>query len=202
MSFIDYEEMARITDKRIVKSRRSIFEALVNLLHDKSLSQITVTELCDHAVINRKTFYSQYDSVNAAFYDLQKNIILAFIGHMESNNIIGFRTFNAQEFILETDRIVESHVDSFNSLFPYLRSGDFYQILGEELGKTASRYCNRYGGDKDKSIYLPAMVFSVTGLLTSYFDWIHLGRVVPLENVVKMAKHVINQPLIDLLTKH
>ena len=56
MSFIDYEALADITDKRIVKSRRSIFESIVSLLKEKPLSQITVTELCGTALINRKTF--------------------------------------------------------------------------------------------------------------------------------------------------
>ena len=45
-------------DRRVVKTKRAIRNALVQLLSEKELDQITVKELADRADINRKTFYN------------------------------------------------------------------------------------------------------------------------------------------------
>lgn len=49
-------------DKRVVHTRRTLRKALLILLKKKSLSQITVKEICDLAEINRNTFYAHYGS--------------------------------------------------------------------------------------------------------------------------------------------
>ena len=46
-----------MTDLRIVKTRTNIKNSLIDLLAEKNVSKITVTELAEKAMINRKTFY-------------------------------------------------------------------------------------------------------------------------------------------------
>ena len=45
-------------DRRILKTKKAIYEALVELMQKKKLNSITVTELAAQADINRKTFYT------------------------------------------------------------------------------------------------------------------------------------------------
>ena len=45
-------------DRRIIKTKKAIYEALVELMQKKKLNSITVTELAAQADINRKTFYN------------------------------------------------------------------------------------------------------------------------------------------------
>ncbi|MBQ9794006.1 MAG: hypothetical protein IJW34_03570 [Clostridia bacterium] len=44
-------------DRRIIKTKRAIAVALLQLLSEKPLEEITITELTLKADINRKTFY-------------------------------------------------------------------------------------------------------------------------------------------------
>ena len=44
-----------MTDLRIVKTRTNIKNSLIDLLAEKNVSKITVTELAEKAMINRKT---------------------------------------------------------------------------------------------------------------------------------------------------
>ena len=46
------------SDRRIQKTKKAIYEALIDLMRKKKLSSITVTELSAAADINRKTFYT------------------------------------------------------------------------------------------------------------------------------------------------
>ena len=44
------------TDRRVLKTEQALESALLKLMHGKSIDQITTTELCRTAGINRNTF--------------------------------------------------------------------------------------------------------------------------------------------------
>ncbi|MFZ2588523.1 TetR/AcrR family transcriptional regulator [Paucilactobacillus nenjiangensis] len=56
-------------DRRVVKTKRGLQEALFELLDQKSLADISVTELCERADIGRRTFYLHYDNIMEIFDD-------------------------------------------------------------------------------------------------------------------------------------
>lgn len=51
-------------------------DAMINLLEKKSLYDITVTELCQKAELNRSTFYKYYENVYDVFADIEQELIL------------------------------------------------------------------------------------------------------------------------------
>lgn len=57
-------------DIRVIKSKKSIFDAFVNLRSRKELRKITVKELCEKALINKSTFYTYYEDM----FDLSDKI--------------------------------------------------------------------------------------------------------------------------------
>ena len=62
-------------DKRPSKSKSKLKVALVDLLSQKKLEDITVIELTNYAGINRKTFYLHYKSISAVLKDIENNLI-------------------------------------------------------------------------------------------------------------------------------
>ncbi|MBR6393010.1 MAG: TetR/AcrR family transcriptional regulator [Eubacterium sp.] len=68
-------------DKRIVRTRLAVFNAVFELSTEKDLDKITVVELCDRAGINKSTFYLHYSSINDCFqkcFDFFMSRILEF----------------------------------------------------------------------------------------------------------------------------
>lgn len=63
--------MAQKVDLRIIKTRRSIEEAFIGLLEEKQFEKITVQNILDKALVNRKTFYKHYEDK----YNLADTII-------------------------------------------------------------------------------------------------------------------------------
>lgn len=47
-------------DRRVKRTRKSIFDALVELLLEKDIGNITVRELCEKADVNKSTFYLHF----------------------------------------------------------------------------------------------------------------------------------------------
>ena len=76
--------MVRQEDLRVTKTKRAIKETFLELLKQKDLNRITVTELASRAEINKGTFYLHYSDI----YALYNEVLLDYIGH-----IAGMRQF-------------------------------------------------------------------------------------------------------------
>lgn len=54
-------------DKRIIKTDKAISTALMKLMETRPLSQLSVSAICREANIDRKTFYSRFETPEDAF---------------------------------------------------------------------------------------------------------------------------------------
>lgn len=50
----------RRVDLRVLRTRRSIQEALIRLMRDAPLGKLSVRQICDEALVNKGTFYRHY----------------------------------------------------------------------------------------------------------------------------------------------
>ena len=64
-----------MVDKRIAKTKEHLKNALVKLLENKSLDDISIVELTTLANINRKTFYLHYKQVPLVFKEIKENVL-------------------------------------------------------------------------------------------------------------------------------
>lgn len=67
--------MAKAEYRNAVRSRRLIGDALLELLEEKPLEKITVTDIANRADVSRGTFYLHYESVSDVISELQDNYI-------------------------------------------------------------------------------------------------------------------------------
>ncbi len=63
------------TDLRIVKSKKAIKDAFLMLIKEKGYNNITITEIADRALINRKTFYMHYETKQALYDEICNELI-------------------------------------------------------------------------------------------------------------------------------
>ena len=66
-------------DRRAMKTRKAIFEALAELLCEKELRQITVQEISDKSDVHRVTIYKHFMDIYDIYEQLEK-LILSEIG--------------------------------------------------------------------------------------------------------------------------
>ena len=63
------------TNRRVQQTKTALREALIDLTGEKPLADITVTDLCARADINRSTFYLHYQGVHALLSEIEEQII-------------------------------------------------------------------------------------------------------------------------------
>lgn len=71
------------TDRRIIRTKRAIYSAISELMSEKRLDQITVTDIARKADINRKTFYTYYSSPDDVIDEAIHDSLKAFAADIE-----------------------------------------------------------------------------------------------------------------------
>ncbi len=67
--------MIEKNSRRVKMTKRLIQEALMELLQDKPLAKVTVTDICKTADVNRSTFYANYVDVEQLLREIEDEVI-------------------------------------------------------------------------------------------------------------------------------
>ena len=93
------------TDRRTKYTKSVIRQALFELLQDKPIAKITVTDICKLADINRSTFYSYYEDVYALLTQIQNELF---------ENVVF--TLSTSDWYSELLKLVDENKDLFQIL--------------------------------------------------------------------------------------
>ena len=66
-------------DLRVKKTITAIHKAFIELIEKKEYTKITVKELCEKALINKKTFYSYYLCLDELLKEMQEILLNEFL---------------------------------------------------------------------------------------------------------------------------
>lgn len=111
--------MEKKLDLRVQKTRLALTHALYDLLCEKSLNDITVTELCERAMVRKATFYKHFGDKNELLtYMIQqlhdtaiKENTLCYDENIPQSYYIGvFRYF--MDFLASNERLIISVLQS------------------------------------------------------------------------------------------
>lgn len=159
-------------DRRILKTKRAIYEALVELMQKKKLNSITVTELAAAANINRKTFYTYYSTVNDVLDEGINELISSLKDLMyamsEDYNVLSPQTLFA---FLNT---IMSDADIARDLF----ASDNGNMLFNRLQKALQETLLKELIDNDIKMNVPPeqypliSSFVAGGMISAYYEWI------------------------------
>lgn len=161
-----------MTDLRIVKTRTNIKNSLIDLLAEKNVSKITVTELAEKAMINRKTFYRHYNTVQDVVDDINYDIINDVISHAKKSDRDGNNLVNQLNFIglsiVENKEQINKILKNSPEVFGSGRSVELLKRFIEVSIRPVLNFKN-----ETKLKYL--VEFVVSGFISVYARWFNDG---------------------------
>lgn len=100
-----------------IRSRRFIRQAFMELLKEKRLEKITVTDIVNRADINRSTFYAHYTDVKALIEEIQHEVI--------ERTMVLVKEMDFMEILRQPTPFVKKLIDIANE------NRELYAVLGK-----------------------------------------------------------------------
>ncbi|MDN7242809.1 TetR-like C-terminal domain-containing protein [Planococcus sp. N028] len=123
--------MASTEDRRILRTQKKLKTALLDLLKEKELHELSITEVAKHAECNRVTFYSHYKDLNA------------LLGAIVDDHLEGLVSYFRKSFQDKT-RFSSTDVQRHLPIFDYIYQNQFVFSLiikGEVLPGSQNQFC-------------------------------------------------------------
>lgn len=157
-------------NQRTVMTDQKIKKVFLDLLKDRELEKISVSEICSRAGIHRTTFYSHYQDV----YDLMRKMV----GEMYEQ-IMGFFLEEGEPLkeggFLHLFELVRAHRDFFRVYLEISKNhGLDYDFLPEALRIRVNQLVSVMGWESHEEL-LYHQTFFCEGLSAVIRRWIALG---------------------------
>ncbi len=178
--------MATKNNRRTQITKMLLKTSLVELMHEKPISRITIKEICNQADLNRSTFYLHYPDQFALLEDIEKEIIQITFEHLQNvgpnlDTISYIETFLAY---------VKKNADIFETLLCHQETVNFQGLfmtkILEQLKVNLSFNCS-----KEIANYIYS--FLLHGCIHIIIDWINHGFDISVADVSQLIFQLCNQ---------
>ena len=93
-------------DLRVIKTKKNIRDAFLELRKKHSLEEIKVNALCEKAMVNKTTFYNHYQDIYELSEELEQEVLDNFLNNFQDIDMIltdSQRFINGMHVVLETE---------------------------------------------------------------------------------------------------
>lgn len=172
-------------DRRIVKTKRAISGALLQLLDTKEPEDITITELTTCADINRKTFYLHYTCIKDVAVELQKKLRAGFADMVDEACVTG-GSFSPTAFLTILRDKISANQDLFRAFCLKGTCDYFSRTIGDSaVEKLISVF--RTSSVTNSAVLRLSVLGMAAGVTQIYLDWARYPSNLTLDEVTEIA---------------
>lgn len=179
--------MPRPTDLRVIKTRQTIRSALISLMSEKELSDITISELSERAQINRKTFYRHYGAISDVITEFEDELLSDFADILKTSNT---SIFEIGSVLREISALISGNQEYFVKLLklnPKLFSSGRVKAMLRRAVEIALRdICHL----TDEQTLHALSEFTTSGVLSLYSAWFDTGCTGSLDVITDIANRM------------
>lgn len=154
------------TDRRILRTRNTLGEAIVALMQEKSFEEITVQEVLDRAGVGRSTFYTHYRDKDDLFMSDVEEFLESVGSGLKRHQASSKRLLPVREFF--------SHVRDVRAFYAAMEKSDkMNDLLSLARGIFARSIDERLqsAGVKIAPALRAAQAYALAGSFLSLLEW-------------------------------
>ncbi|WP_028609091.1 TetR/AcrR family transcriptional regulator [Paenibacillus harenae] len=167
-------ESGKKTDRRIVRSKAALRQALLELMGQKSFTSISITEIVELANYNRGTFYTHYDTKEALLdeiiSDMIEDLLQSFRVPYEKTDVLRINELTARSVM------IFDHIYEHASLYQMLWKSDVLPSVREKMFVALKQITMDEFEYGDSGIDRELLsIYSINSLMGLVFHWIESG---------------------------
>lgn len=181
----------RSDDRRVVRTKKAIREAFLNLLRSEDYDRVTITAVAREADIDRKTFYLHYDSVDDVLDEFIRERAEQMVASLREESLAQGGGVDVADLFA---RLSVALVQDYSITENMVRHVSPEKLLSKVEGPLTEAIveCDALGLASAMGPYLSFGVsFLCGGLLSAYRHWLAIDSDMPLENLAALTSAAI-----------
>jgi len=161
------------TDRRLLRTKRQIRDALLELSGEKQIEKITIKELAERADIDRKTFYLHYDSISGVLEEIHNELLEKLTGIISEHDLFQ-PDFDALGFFRSVNTLIGEGTDFYRQMV----QADKYSFFHEKLKVSMKEYLRKKYHQKlaQSPISIQKLnlyaEYTASGVMAIYVEWL------------------------------
>lgn len=182
--------MDKVVDPRVKRTKLALQKALFTLLKTQLISDITVTQLCQTAGINRRTFYLHYDQILEVFQDYEAELAKRLAASLQQG------VTNVPQLVATFDQIFQENLEGFTYICLNHRQAQLLNELEHLLYTALSAVTPNTPQARI------AMRYMANGVINVYVHWINHQQDYSLKQLSKTVAQLVNSGFAQLEANH
>ncbi len=180
---------ATTRDARVLQTRKALKQALLKLLDEKPLEEITIREIVAAAGVNYTTFFRHHTSKEELLNDIAASEIQTLFD-------LTLPTLDATDTRAGALALC-NYVAENKALWSRLLTGGAAGKLREEFIRLTREFAAAHGSDHD---WLPpevGVIFGASGTIELLTWWLQQEQQIPADQLAKIHERLIVRPLME-----
>lgn len=168
--------MEKKIDKRIIKTKRSLYEGLLEVMKEKTFEDIKISDICDKAMTNRSTFYDhfsdKYELLSSLIEDLKEELNTKLEENKKEYN-------STKEYYMTVISLLLSHISSNIDIYNAILKKNNNSIVIDMLYNTLIQNISSELDNVERSTEIPSEIvtkFYVTAVTNICLDYIRYPK--------------------------
>lgn len=177
------------SDKRVIRTKKSIKNALFKIMESKDISSITISELTNEANVNRRTFYTHYRNITDILDEVEGELVTALkaLGDKYDPNDFEKSTYN---LFIGLDKLISEDFDYYFHLVRVDMRGMLMSRLKTVIKSTAEDILSHITKTKGSNAASVA-AFIAGGFFNLYIEWHYNNNGMTLEEAARVASRMV-----------
>ena len=178
----------KATDRRVLRTKKNIRQTFLQLLSEKSLTQLTVKELSEQADINRKTFYMYYSNIEDILSELEDELVQKLVLVFEKE-LFDREVFDSYSFFENLNLAIQGDIELYRTLN---HSDLLPHLILRAKNALIDVFFRKYNipADSDSERYILYAEYAASGILSMYTKWFSNDFHMSLEELTKTAAEI------------
>lgn len=175
-------------DLRVRRTIEAIKRSFEEMICEMDYEKIRVTELCQRAMINKKTFYVYYQTLDDLLSELQSELSAGYLERIRDFSLPDELDKVNREFFLYSEEkglAYEKITSAGSSSYQYIRSGMMKEV--NESGWGSSKQYQALS-DFEKTALMNFVNNAVLGI---YRQWVDSGKQQAVEEIIALTNRLV-----------
>lgn len=187
--------MKKETDLRVIKTKKLLYQTLIELMKDKTFEEIKVSDICTTAMINRSTFYAHYEDKYELLLDFINTLKKEFVEELSKKDNVNL---TPREYYLKLIELFLEHIENKKDIYNAIMINNRNSIMMDILLSVVNDDILKNIKENDINPNVPSDIiakFYLGGVINLGVEWLSNNNKYTKKQIIDYLKILIPEQI-------